>query len=462
MLYNKNINIKNNQYLYATNIYGNIYIFGKHSYNVYYLDNIINIDYHSFDKDIIVSDILDDSTLEHLIDIEKCANISYDNNLEIHNNNKLNITNITLFISNECNMSCQYCYQDHSNINIMTEKTAKNCIEYLVNNSEEDVSVSLFGGEPFLQMDILEYVTKYASKIFNDIGRNIEFSLITNGTIFNNRIEKFIRNSISSITISLDGPQEIHDESRKYISGEGSHSDIIKNIEQISRYREDGIEVAIAPTLNPKFNYNYKLLYEYFRNLINDYKCKFKLISPCLSYGKYANYLDERYYQSYHDCLECFAKQSLKDCIDFNSISPLLYDTLFTPKYLVSLFDPKKRSRSKCTAGTRQVIVYPNGDLAGCRQVIPNVSKEAIWGNVNYGSAKSNRINLYNKFCELQNTCKHCRISTICNGKCPALDELTNYSTKERISQIFCNIEKHIFRLSLWLYIELKRREIYV
>ena len=59
------------------------------------------------------------------------------------------------------------------------------------------------------------------------------FAIITNGTIFNQKILSFLKNNISIITVSIDGPKEINDYNRIHINGKGTFNEISKFIRTI-------------------------------------------------------------------------------------------------------------------------------------------------------------------------------------------------------------------------------------
>ena len=62
----------------------------------------------------------------------------------------------------------------------------------------------------------------------------------------------FVENNVE-ITISLDGPQDIHDKNRIFPNGVGSFNTVIKNIESIKRLHHDFFEnnIKFSATLSP-------------------------------------------------------------------------------------------------------------------------------------------------------------------------------------------------------------------
>lgn len=74
----------------------------------------------------------------------------------------------------------------------------------------------------------------------------------------------FVENNVE-ITISLDGPQDIHDKNRIFPNGVGSFNTVIKNIESIKRLHHDFFEnnIKFSATLSPG-KYKIKDLIDFF------------------------------------------------------------------------------------------------------------------------------------------------------------------------------------------------------
>lgn len=120
---------------------------------------------------------------------------------------------LCLLISQDCNLRCRYCYADHGTFGgeekMMNIDTAKKCIDKILKDNFSNFVV-FFGGEPFLNISLMKEVEEYGRQA----GLEIKYTTVTNGTIMNNAIGKFILEKLFSICISLDGPKEINDMQR--------------------------------------------------------------------------------------------------------------------------------------------------------------------------------------------------------------------------------------------------------
>ncbi len=145
--------------------------------------------------------------------------------------------------SRKCNLHCAHCgaIKEKYDKELTTEQI-KNLIDELAK-----IKVRFFaatGGEPLLRKDLLE-VMKYASE------KGIKTGFATNGYFINEEMAKKIKEAnISSIQISLDGTEEIHNKIR------GNNQSFQKAIDAIKFLQEQKIKlVSVATTITP-MNFN--------------------------------------------------------------------------------------------------------------------------------------------------------------------------------------------------------------
>lgn len=161
--------------------------------------------------------------------------------------------NITFIVTKDCQLACKYCYLVGKNSNErMTWEVAKQAIDYILSNEnefrEESVVWDFIGGEPFLEIDLIDKICDYLKKEMyrreHHWFNSYRFSFSTNGINYNSqRVQDFIRKNHShlSIGITIDGTQRKHDMNRiwKPINDElkntgpnerGSYKDVVRNI----------------------------------------------------------------------------------------------------------------------------------------------------------------------------------------------------------------------------------------
>ncbi|HBE78223.1 MAG TPA: hypothetical protein DDW65_10640 [Firmicutes bacterium] len=103
-------------------------------------------------------------------------------------------------------------------------------------------SLSWYGGEPFLNFDLVKKSAAYFKDLPWDkygIGRNnIRFSINTNLSIIDDEILNFLVDHKVHLYASLDGPQEEHDKCRVFGNGTGTFAKAYHNLQKIKEYNE--------------------------------------------------------------------------------------------------------------------------------------------------------------------------------------------------------------------------------
>lgn len=133
----------------------------------------------------------------------------------------------TLYITEDCNLRCRYCYEENKCKNSMSIDVAKKAFDYFLEdakktNIDEKYNIwELIGGEPFMQMDLIEELMEYMIERFNEEEMNPHkniLSFTTNGTLFSSRVKDYLTSAKLrigvSVGLSIDGVKEIHDYNR--------------------------------------------------------------------------------------------------------------------------------------------------------------------------------------------------------------------------------------------------------
>lgn len=146
------------------------------------------------------------------------------------------ITKLTFHVSNACNLACSYCYANcgtyQSTEGLMTIDTAKKAIDAFVEQYHVIDKILFFGGEPMLNVDVIEFICEYCTYKHEkgELQTLPLFGMVSNGTIYTERIASLIQKYKITLTISLDGPAEVNDELRRYKTGATSTRVVINNI----------------------------------------------------------------------------------------------------------------------------------------------------------------------------------------------------------------------------------------
>lgn len=70
---------------------------------------------------------------------------------------------VTLVLTQNCNLNCSYCYEHSKTKKTMSVETAKKIIEKEINTNDEypEIIFEFFGGEPFLEFDLIKELYEY-------------------------------------------------------------------------------------------------------------------------------------------------------------------------------------------------------------------------------------------------------------------------------------------------------------
>lgn len=170
--------------------------------------------------------------------------------------------NITFIVTKDCQLACKYCYLVGKNSKErMTWDVAKSSIDYILNHENDadfaykSVIWDFIGGEPFLEIDLIDRICDYIK--IEMYRRNhhwfysYRFNFATNGINYDSpKVQKFIAKNSDhlSIGITIDGTERKHDLNRVYKqSGRGSYSDVVRNIPLWQKqFPNEGTKVTIS------------------------------------------------------------------------------------------------------------------------------------------------------------------------------------------------------------------------
>ncbi len=150
---------------------------------------------------------------------------------------------ITFIVTKDCQLACKYCYLVGKNTEErMSFDVAKSAIDYILSHEqdfpEESVVWDFIGGEPFLEIDLIDKICDYLkSEMFcrnHHWFNSYRFSFSTNGINYDSeKVQRFIEKNKThlSIGITIDGTEQKHDLNRVYKNSEhGSYADVVRNI----------------------------------------------------------------------------------------------------------------------------------------------------------------------------------------------------------------------------------------
>ena len=163
---------------------------------------------------------------------------------------------ISLAIAQKCNLGCTYCYAQQGEFGgaarNMEREAAERAVDLLVNGAERGARLNLafLGGEPLANRELLQDTTRRAARLAAERGVTLGFSITTNGTLLSSADADFFEEFGFAVTVSLDGPREVHDAQRPFKSGKGSHDRIMRNLAPMFE-KQRRMQVTARVTVTP-------------------------------------------------------------------------------------------------------------------------------------------------------------------------------------------------------------------
>ncbi len=179
---------------------------------------------------------------------------------------------ITFIVTKDCQLACKYCYLVGKNTKErMSWDVARSAIDYILSHEddfpEESVIWDFIGGEPFLEIDLIDRICDYLkTELFrrnHHWFNSYRFSFSTNGINYHTeKVQNFIKKNREhlSIGITIDGTRRKHDLNRIWKTPEmergimpkpederGSYDDVVRNIPLwLEQFPGAGTKVTIS------------------------------------------------------------------------------------------------------------------------------------------------------------------------------------------------------------------------
>ncbi len=164
---------------------------------------------------------------------------------------------LSLAIAQKCNLGCTYCYAQQGEFGgaakNMALETANASVDLLLARAKpgDRFNLAFLGGEPLANRATLQSVTRRAAALARERGATLNFSITTNGTLLNEADAGFFEEHRFAVTISLDGPAEVHDALRPYKSGRGSFDTAMSRVRPLLRAQHH-MQVSARVTVTPR------------------------------------------------------------------------------------------------------------------------------------------------------------------------------------------------------------------
>ena len=185
----------------------------------------------------------------------------------------LNVLEVMLIVTKQCNFRCVYCGQPHEN-KVMEWSTYAAVINFIRNEvlkcGYKKVKITFFGGEPLLELKNIVSFLNNLKLLSSELSIEYEAGMSTNGyflTPVNFELLKSL--NCNNFQISIDGMGYTHDKTRPLVSGIGTWQRIVDNL--CYMITTNGyFSVTLRTNFNMDVAESMIEFYDYIKNNIND------------------------------------------------------------------------------------------------------------------------------------------------------------------------------------------------
>ncbi|SYZ71890.1 putative Radical SAM domain protein [Candidatus Zixiibacteriota bacterium] len=317
---------------------------------------------------------------------------------------------LTIIPTLACNFSCDYCYEPRSvpvrdvqSPFIMPEEVCNNigalCEKRIAENTH--FHVTWYGGEPLLAMDTIEKLTNKFKSMCSSKGSSYFASVITNGYLLTKEcLNILISSGVVFIQITVDGPEQIHNERRHLKSGAPTYQTILQNLENIED--DSPLLVAVRINIDKRNSEDIYLLLEELRT---------RGLNHCRNIVIYLGQVIHNLESCSNVAFECMAAN------EFASFSAEIYKEMIKLGFKIPIY-PHVMMGSCAAVGTGGAVIEPDGTIHNCWNAVGNKSMSV--GQLTRNGIEYNPNSVkwlgWNAF---RDECLNCNILPICMGGCP-------------------------------------------
>jgi uncharacterized protein len=290
----------------------------------------------------------------------------------------------------------------------MSEETARQSVEFMLKEAGDNkvAHVTFFGGETLMNFPLLKKVVTYANERAAGQGRSIDFSLTTNATLLTPQIIEFLSENRIGVTVSMDGPPELHDKLRVFANGKGSYDIIAPRVKAlIENHRTRPITARVTLT---KGVTDVVKIFRHLKNDLGFHEVGFAPVttSPDRLYAINERGMDDVLAQ-FHLLADEYLEFALRgEMHGFSNVS----DTLSELCQGVNKSHP-------CGAALGLVGVGPSGDIAPCHRFVD--SDTHALGHISTGIDRDKQKDFLTRgHINSKYDCHTCWARPLCAGGC--------------------------------------------
>lgn len=347
------------------------------------------------------------------------------------------IRSLTINVTQICNLKCTYCAAGgdgtygSAQAKINVEKTLPQLKFFLERVPEGGrFNITFLGGEPLLYPDGIQEIGNYVRLMTAGRKVQVSFSIVTNGTLINEKTLAVLKSLKANVTVSVDGPAETNDKSRPSKDGRSSTALVVEGVQQL---REARAELGLL-TLHGVFHRdNLELLkaYDFYLGLGAD-RYEF-------TYSVEEN--DDASNKKFLDQMNLIAAKAY----DLGGEHELRKVGVFD-QYFKAL-DNQQQTENFCGSGKSFLMMDARNNLYTCPWEVGNKQEQVGQGvDVDFARMEAEQAPLIEK-----NNCQSCWARFLCGGGCMFIHKKGTGSKHQKDGQ-FCFRTRGLIATALMYY----------
>jgi uncharacterized protein len=367
-------------------------------------------------------------------------------------------------LTDRCNLRCRYCsfsgrYLDnrtHGSLE-MHPDTLERTLSWYFSFSPRDLpSIAFYGGEPLTSPSLLRQAVEQAMRLASG---EVRFRLTTNGTLLNRELADFLICHDVRLTVSLDGPQPVHDRYRVFANGRGSFARLWKNLGDLRRRAPDYYRRCVrfnCVVASPARLLEIRDFYRSQPELLGGQRIALTRVNPypsCLPDDLTGKKGDRRLLAERDALYQEFRQAVIEGGMNLDDFESQMYLDVFANLHQRSMSMPRPpfASHGQCFPGRSKCFVDTSGGLHMCERV----GLDRPIGHVDQGfffDGIESFLREYNGF--LSESCSRCWAVRLCQ-KCFLHFRSRDTLSRERL-HAFCRAERKRLSWFITQYCEIR------
>lgn len=347
------------------------------------------------------------------------------------------VRSLTLNVNQICNLHCSYCAAGGDGtfgdpvVKMAMDKTLPQ-LGFFLNKvpAGEKFRITFLGGEPLLYPQGIDLVASYAQSIAQARGFKMDFTVVTNGTLFTAHNIELLASIKAHITISIDGPAEINDLHRPSKSTQSSTGMVEKGLPGLLSRKNELSSIGMSGTFG-RHNLELEKAWHYYRQWNLDWYD--------FTYDHQEKASDVS--QLFTEKLLSIAEQAFALGGEHELRKIKYFDNIFQQ------LDQQQRVENFCGAGKSFLMIDAKNNIYTCPWVVGD--KKEIVGAGEQLFEK--QLQDYSENLVDKNNCQSCWARFICGGGCMFMHK-NKTGNKHTVDDNFCQRTRTLIAEALDFY----------